>query len=139
LIEFREFRPADIEALRDSAAETYARPWMTPEMAGQLNGETMLLDGAVVAAGGLYEAGGGDACAWAALASQGVSVALEAVRRMRLRLRTANYRRIEAHVVWDFHASHRFVRLLGFDLDRDRPTLLIAGTVMARYVYGESR
>lgn len=140
MIIVRRFRPGDAALFRDRAAETWARGFLDRDdldlLAADPLARTIEADGVVVAAGGLCPADETTAYAWALVAPMRPAAWREVQRQARAGLSAAPFRRIEAHVALDFDKAHRWVRALGFDLDRNAPSLFVNGVVLARYLYG---
>lgn len=81
---------------------------------------TGLVDGRPVICAGVIEIHPGRALSWSYVdRSAGVNFLFihRAVRRF---LELCDYRRIEAEVAFDFEAGHRWIRMLGFELEAPR-------------------
>lgn len=134
MIEFRPFRADDLDGLRVN--EIAARPFVRKENALPLEGDpsatTMLANGIVVGAAGVAPMGD-RGIAWAVISDR--KAPLVAMSKRIMGWLEHDERVIEAHVVWNFMMSHRWVRHLGFAMDHARPTQFFEGTMMVRYLY----
>lgn len=124
--------------------ETIAREWFRADGLDHLEADpwakTMEIDGVPVCSGGLADQGGGLAFAWAALTEIPAAYVTRAHLIYRKPLRSNNFRRVETFVEATFHTSLRWCRLLGFDLDYERPTVSAQGMTFVRMIYrGTSR
>lgn len=120
----RPFQPDDVEKLVLQPAQAYLRPVVQCAAYGEAlaRGEawTAERDGVVVACGGVAPLFGDTGNAWAMLARD-LGHSLSRIHRVASRLLDAYpAQRIEAHVDCDFEEGHRWVRLLGFDLEAPR-------------------
>lgn len=115
------YLPEHLAALRIQQAQAYMEPLMrSPDYARELSAgdaRTWTHGGDVVGIGGVVPIWPGRACAWA-LVSAGAGRCMTALTRSAgAFLSASGVRRLEAYVDPDFHAAHRWMRMLGFTLE----------------------
>lgn len=139
----RPFRVNDLDTYRERAVEIAARPWLSTPGLEALEADplarTIEIDGQPVCSGGFTDLGNGIALAWAVLTEIDRSTVLAVHRAYHERLAIAPFGMIGTHVAFDFDRAHRWVRLLGFEMDAERPTELAGGKVHVRYIYRGKR
>lgn len=118
--------PFKVEHLRQmdvQEAQRYLMPYVDWDGMRELENEwaKTVFDGRSVAmCGGVVPLGGGRAVVWAYFSESAGARMISLVRFIRVVLKDAPFRRIEALVDADFQAGHRLVRLLGFELETPR-------------------
>jgi len=119
-IEFVPIRPGDLARLSETAAEVMARRYMSgaetlPTIANDPFARSMLVDGQLVAAGGLADYGNGVGLAWAIMACPMPRRAvLPLIRMLRDGIERAPFHWIEAQTPVDLPTGLKLDRLLGF-------------------------
>lgn len=117
------YKAEHMAALRLQSAQLCNLNWMPIDQAVQLEQVTSFtaLDGdEVLACAGVLELWPGRGAAWAFMA-EGVGKRMLSVHRaVRRYFDVLDFRRLEAEVAVDFEQGHRWMRLLGFELESPR-------------------
>lgn len=117
------YRAEHMSAIDAQAGQAYVGAWVTPDLAKALEGTdafTGMVDGRVIIVAGLVQQWHGRALTWAYLdrnAGEHMVAIHKAVKRY-LDLQVGM--RIEATVDCEFEPGHRWVRMLGFELECER-------------------
>lgn len=96
---------------------------LSPEAADVINSTVAVsawLGARCVGAAGIIEIWPGRATAWALLSKQAAPYMLQATRQVRSVLEMHKTNRIEATVLCDYEMGHKWIRLLGFELEATR-------------------
>lgn len=114
------FRAEHLALIEVQDAQSHISPFMTYEYAQALEPTfafTYMVGGVVLGVGGLIEMWPGRAAMWAYL-DRRAGRHLVAIHRAALSLlELADFRRVEADVSVDFEAGHRWLKMLGFQLE----------------------
>ena len=121
MIEIVKFLPKHWEEMEQQETTAYLRP-LTPAGYTQALAEspfsyTAISEGRIVACSGVIEHWPGRAEAWAELAQISRKEFLAIHNAVKRFLEVCPYRRIEATVAVEFDAAHRWIKLLGFELE----------------------
>lgn len=120
IVPFRADHMLEIQA---QGAQQYLGPYMTPAHARSLE-QTLafsaVVDGQVLAVGGVYEMWAGRGLAWSYLDGRIGKHFVALHRVVQNYMDTAPFRRIEAEVDCEFEAGHRWLRKLGFTMEAPR-------------------
>lgn len=138
----RDFEPAHLKDFSGGALEVSVRRHLEENDLSALKGTgpgwTGFWNGEPIGAAGfveVYGPGSIRATAWAILLSMPQTAFLAVHRRVKRGLADAPYRRIEAHVHYNFSASHRWVQSLGFTLEQGfKPLWMPDGAAVSEYV-----
>lgn len=124
-MEIKPFRAYHLRQLLAEPAHEYMRPMLSDPSHGATLEQadasfTAIENGRVVGCGGIMPVWAGRAIAWSVLSANSgpCMVPIHIVTRRLLRMRSE--RRIEATCDADFKAGHRWLRLLGFELEAAR-------------------
>lgn len=137
-----DFEPEHLHEIGPGALEISVRSRMQDmDLEGLKNtgpGWTGFWNGEPIGAAGfveIYGKGSIRATAWAILLSMPQAAFLAVHRHVKRGLLEAPYRRIEAHVHYNFSASHRWVQSLGFKLEHGfKPLWMPDGAAVSEYV-----
>jgi hypothetical protein len=117
------YQAEHLQKLRLQSAQLCNLNWMPIDQAVQLENVTAFtaLDGdEVLACAGVLELWSGRGAAWAFLAEDLGTRMVAVHRAVRRYFGLLDFRRIEAEVAVDFPQGHRWMRLLGFELESPR-------------------
>lgn len=115
-----KFKAEHLAAIQVQDAQSYASPYMTPEHGRAL--ETTLAfsyiaNGVVLAVGGLCEMWPGRATMWSYIDRRAAHHFVGIHRAALWMLDNCPFRRVEADVTVDFAPGHRWLKMLGFELE----------------------
>lgn len=124
-MEIRRFVPADIELLTLQPAQSYLRPLIAGtgygEALAQGDAFTGVVDGRVVACGGIYPTNAGKTGHCWMMISEDAGRHFIAVHRAVVRaIEVCTMQRLEATVDCDFTEGHIWLDMLGFDCEAPR-------------------
>lgn len=117
------FRAEDFFAMTPQPAQAWVRGTLTLE---QLRGAenprsfTCWADGAPVCCYGWFEVCATRAVAWTFIAADAGPYFTAVHRAVKAELESLPHRRVETTVDWDFEEGHRWVRMLGFEMEHPR-------------------
>ncbi len=117
------FRAEHLALIEVQDAQSNVSPFMTYEHALSLEPTlafTYMADGIVLGVGGLVELWPNRATMWAYLDRRAGRHFVGIHRAALALLEVANFRRVEADVAVDFAAGHRWLKMLGFELEAPR-------------------
>lgn len=109
--------------LQVQMAQAYSTTYITPEYAKALETDfsfTALHDGEPIAVGGVAKVWGHRAIAWALLGEKAKEHFVSIHKAAAQALSLAPYARIEADTPVEFKQGHRWLKMLGFNLEAER-------------------
>lgn len=117
------FQAAHLRELQLQKAQAWGTSMLTEQHAAGLeetHAFTAMVGGQIVGVGGAYEIWEGRALLWSFIDGR-AGPHFVAIHRATMRfLETLPYRRIEAEVDCDFLPGHRWIKMLGFELEAER-------------------
>lgn len=117
------YRPEHLLKLQLQEGQAYGQSMLTPELAASLVGDltfTAMADGEPIAVGGVTPLWENRALAWTFIGENAGPHFVALHRAVRRVLDLAPYRRIEADTPCEFEQGHRWLRMLGFNLEAER-------------------
>lgn len=117
------YKAEHLLALQIQPGQNYCAPWVTPAYARALESEWAfsVMDGPeVVAVGGVTELWEDRALAWSFIDHRAGRKFAELTRMVKQVLDLVPYRRVEAETPCEFGPGHRWLRMLGFELEAPR-------------------
>lgn len=121
MMELVRFKPEHAHQIQEQEATAYLRPMISEAhlavLAAQEHSYTIMRGGLPIACGGIIQHWPGRYEAWAMLEASRPKDFLTIHNATRRFLQTQIHTRIEAVVECGFQAGHRWLRLLGFDLE----------------------
>jgi hypothetical protein len=117
------YKAEHLLALRIQEGQEDCLPYITPEHAFSLEGEwafTAMEGNTPLAVGGITELWQNRALAWTFIDERAGAHFVELHRIVKRVLALAPYRRVEAETPCDFEQGHRWLRMLGFQLEAER-------------------
>jgi len=117
------YQAEHLMALRAQEAQAYVREYMSDKYAKDLENTLSwagIADGRVIGCFGVCEMWTHRALLWAFLDQSAGRHLVSIHRAVKRFLEVAPYRRIEAEVDCEFEAGHRWLRMLGFEMECER-------------------
>lgn len=117
------YKAEHLLAMRLQPGQEHCLPYVTEDYAKALEGEfafTALVDGEPVAVGGVHEVWANRALAWTFIDGRAGKHFLGLHKLVKEILDLVPYRRVEAETSCDFPQGHRWLKMLGFELEAER-------------------
>jgi hypothetical protein len=117
------YKAEHLMALKLQAGQEYCLPYVTDEYARMLEGQFAFtaIDGdVVIAVGGVAELWENRALAWSFIDHRAGKYFTQLHKAVLRVLEVIPYRRIEAETSCDFEQGHRWLKMLGFELEAPR-------------------